>query len=1013
MKQQVKGATHRLRHFFLIIILVAGLMAIIGSGGGDGGDSEDGGGGGGGATDTTTPTFDGIAALVSTDRNQASVSWMPAEDDVTSAEDIAYDVHYATTTGFTASESNKFNTFTNVTSCTVTGLQADTTYYILVAAKDEAGNTTSSSERSVKTSDVAVAYTGTPYSTAESLNLPVPSISDNTYTFTKSTGSTAPEIGSVLVGEDSDGKIFLRRVDSVTESSDSIVVGTSVGALSDIIDTSSISSSITLNDPDMGTGIAHSLRQSQGFSSQRRLMSNGALRSQMSWPSGHLSGEQIVYPDEYSNAVITPHEYSATTEMGELSLTTSVNFKPELKTYAKTSFGSIVEAEVTAKGTFTMNATLSYNFEDNQEVSYTKRLFDRTWTAEYAVGGVPVYQEIILTVDAQFTATSQTTIVASTVGEVTAEVELGLQYEDDSWQIVKNNKLNKSLTVSAKAQGSVTAEVRLVPNIEVKFYKVAAAGLSVEPYLKGEMAAEIIEHADLLEGSGFADYRFTKLDASIGFDVKTYAELKVLCYSIARYPAEEGSKLTLLNLDYPLFSLPTLSLTGDGPPNINASTYTLSAVTEDGTNNAFDVNSSDWAVYPNGTITPDPSDPKKATFQPTSHDQTYTIYFIGNGATVGAIGRQFNTVELDMSDSDIDDMADAWETFYGLSPLSSLDANDDNDEDTIVNSDEYANGTNPIVADVALSAISLSPSTGSVDINSTYDLSSVTVTADYTDDSSHSVSDVTWTVKSGSMGEVDGSTFTAPSSSGTSTLVCTYTEEEVTKTTELLLTLTVPTFTLTSISLSTESAGIFASMDYDLSAITVTASYDGKDDETASGYTWSVKTGEGSVSGSTFTASSNVGETVLECSYTEGETTVTADFTITVTIPEDVTYQSQDFHRFSVDADGAIFDFALKVTVTMETDYDLVGTIDSGSYMTIQEGDGTVYSVTGSFSGSWDTTSYTSSGTLTIIVPDQGNEDIPFSYTGNYSGLTSETLTGSIYEGQTLLDTFIIYKVVE
>lgn len=996
------------RHVLFIIILLAGLMAVIGC------SSSDDDSGGTSVADTTSPTFKGIAAVVSTDREKASVSWMPAEDNVTSATDIAYDVHYSTTTGFTASDNNKFKTFTNATSCTVTGLQADTTYYIVVKAKDEAGNTTTSEERTVKTSDVAVAYTGTTFNTAESLNLPAPSISGDTYTFTKTIGSTAPEVGSVLVGEDSEGKLYLRIVDSVSETSDSIIVVTSAGSLSDVIDTGTISSSITLNEPDAGTAVGASFDPTSGFSSDRKLMSTGALRSRMTWPSGDLSAEQIVYPDESSGIAADSKIYSASTEMGELTLNTSVDFKPEFITYAKIDGGSIVEGEVSGKGTFTMEAELSYNFEDSQTVNYTKHLFTRTWTSNYYIGTMPVHQEITMTVDAQFTATSQTTIVASTTGKVSSEVKLGLQYDNGSWSMIKNSNFTKSLTVSARAQGGVTAEVRLIPNLEVKFYKVAAAGLSVEPYLKGEVEAEIVENADLLAETGFADYRFTKMDASIGIDVKTYAELKVLCYTIARYPAEEGSKLTLLNLDYPLFSLPTLSLSGSGPPNINAPTYTLTAVTSDGTNNAFDVNSCDWAVYPEGTITPDPSNPKIATFQPTSHNQTYTIYFIGNGAAIGEIGRQFTSVELDMSDSDMDDMADAWETFYGLSPLSDLDADDDNDSDTIINSDEYANGTNPIVANVVLSGISLSPSSGSVNINSTYDLSGVTVTADYTDASSHTVSDVTWSVDSGSLGTVDGSTFTAPSSAGTTTLVCTYIEDEVTKTAELNLTITVPVFTLSGITLSSDTAGVFTDMDYDLSAITVTANYDGKDDEAATGYTWSVSSGGGSVSGNTFTAGSTAGTTVLTCSYTEGDTTVTADVTVTVSTLVDVTYTTSSYETFTVDADGATFVFYLLVSVTMETDYDLVGTIDDYSYMVIQEDPGaTEHQVTGSFSGFWNGTTYSAGGTLTIHAPDPADDtDIPFTYSGNYEGLSSPTLSGTIYEGENLLHTFSLNKVV-
>ena len=52
-----------------------------------------------------------------------------------------------------------------------------------------------------------------------------------------------------------------------------------------------------------------------------------------------------------------------------------------------------------------------------------------------------------------------------------------------------------------------------------------------------------------------------------------------------------------------------------------------------------------------------------------------------------------------IADTDADGMPDRWEERYGLDPASPADVYDDNDNDGLVNIDEYENRTNPLIAD--------------------------------------------------------------------------------------------------------------------------------------------------------------------------------------------------------------------------------------------------------------------------------------------------------------------------
>ncbi|MEO7096083.1 MAG: fibronectin type III domain-containing protein, partial [Polyangiales bacterium] len=91
------------------------------------------------SADVKAPTFGGLASATASSRTSLALAWADASDDFSLPADITYDVYVATAAGaevFTST--TRF--IKGATSYTVTGLTANTTYFVVVRAKDEAGN---------------------------------------------------------------------------------------------------------------------------------------------------------------------------------------------------------------------------------------------------------------------------------------------------------------------------------------------------------------------------------------------------------------------------------------------------------------------------------------------------------------------------------------------------------------------------------------------------------------------------------------------------------------------------------------------------------------------------------------------------------------------------------------------------------------------------------------------------------------------------------------------------------
>jgi len=636
--------------------------------------------GGGANSLNSPPSFAGIALAAATDTTIITVAWLAAQDDTTPPAQIKYNIYVSTSPQFTPSAATLNQSVTGVTQTNLTGLISATTYYIQVVAIDQQGLTISDSNSATAVTTLTnpvVLSTTTPLVKAIDLNLSSPTISGTTYTFPSTAGATLPAVGSVLVGTDTSGDGYLVNVTSASNTGGNIVVQTSQAVLSDAVIQGEISTTSTLFEnpisPNTNVGIAANLKSLIAPSNiptklhwENNLLTfeeNPAtnLPSGISVKKNPATGRYNITASQASGSGSTTDQNTAgvITKSGaqpkasvltgssseEFGYDVGITFTPQIITDAQWSSGTpgvgvLQKGVLMASGTLSLDAKAFYNFQTSS--TYTKDVsfpvFTRTYTSLYQVGTLPIYQQITFTLAAQLTATAIAEVNATTDANISQAVSFGVQYDpvQGVWNPVSTSSNSKSLTADLSINGGVSSQIRLIPNIEVKFYKFVAGNLSVEPVLFGNIQASSITNADFLAGSfpsGITE--LTAFDSSLNAECYVGANLQFISLKIPLL-----SKTQVCNIPVAtFFSLPSLALDtqlqSDG-------TNLLTATVINGANDPFNDDSIQWTIYPTnaGTIVPVAGSPKKVIFTFNSGVNSATIFFSGYGK-LGELGRQF------------------------------------------------------------------------------------------------------------------------------------------------------------------------------------------------------------------------------------------------------------------------------------------------------------------------------------------------------------------------------------
>lgn len=605
------------------------------------------------------PRFPGLVLVVPKDMNTAQLAWVPAVDDNTAAADIRYDIYMSLGSSFAPSTNTFFKSVTGDTQTELTGLTENTTYYVLVVATDQDHN--SSFERdihSLTTPAFPLALNpSTSLETADQLNLGPPTQEDaGSLTFTTQAGSTPPTVGSVLVGYSDQGG-FLRRVESVSQVGGDIIVGTSSAALQDVVDDFSLKSEVTLLDvAQAGQGAAASVGAASSAVAYRssRVLPSGSRVSRMEWR------DRLVIAEQVDNAAVenglqvipgAPGQFELTTSgvvnetagraaqvitNGGFSAALDLSFQPEFhadaewrKQYLPPSV-ELLSAYVIARGTLKLDVDASYDFSGAATFQAGPvELFHRTYLATYALAGVPVVQETTLTVSAQASGQATAEVHASADASASVSVQAGVVYDPGTgtWQPMSSLERNSGIVVQLNVAGGVQAEVRLIPEITLRFYRVVAGTLSVEPYVGGSMDAQgtLVPLCTPME--------IQSLNFDLGAQCHAEVDLSVLSRTFTLM-----SRRQVCTYTWPLYSLPSVSLAASG--GSGGQPFNLTATAIPGVHDQISPASAQWDASPagRGVLAVNSSNRLSATFT-CSQPGTVTITVGANGA-LGSITRQ-------------------------------------------------------------------------------------------------------------------------------------------------------------------------------------------------------------------------------------------------------------------------------------------------------------------------------------------------------------------------------------
>ena len=620
-----------------------------------------------------------LVLMTAAGTEKIKMAWIPGSDGDTSDDQIQYKIYLGASEQFVPSDSTLVKTVMGASQAEISGLQSNTEYFGKVIAVYP--TTTSDPSNSLRTRTHKQPAQLDPTATVQNASEPDLKGNDTrsgvtflglgphntldgiTYTYS---GGTPPDVGSILFSEDVDGGITIRRVDSSSISGGIVTVVTSDAWLTDALDVGAIDSSFQLFDIHETAERVRSAGMSKSTIVEQRVRYDGSQYSRIDWRNGLLTAEQITYTYDEGDMRVTTDGKTSTVELfynlrdvsSSFTADVKAEFEPELIT--ETEWGGVIvknleSGKVAAKGTLTLEADAEFNFSASGSIGNDFTLFSKTWTSVYSAGPVPVYQEIVLTMDVETSASAEAKIKAGAYAMFTETVEIGATYDGEDWTPYIENQEKKELTASLDILGKASAEIRLIPQIEVKFYKLVGASLSVEPYIESELTfEETTTNIHFLAAHPSRLVQLASFDTGLGMDANIAVTLSALDYSWDILPRTcvLGTGECLYSFDeLELFSIPTLALSASEFAGVGLQ---LQLQASDGTLNTFKSGSVNWEVFPedaslqpgycgkNGNITT-----CTAILVPGA-ENLYTVFASGHGI-LGEMGRQFKEIEVSPS----------------------------------------------------------------------------------------------------------------------------------------------------------------------------------------------------------------------------------------------------------------------------------------------------------------------------------------------------------------------------
>jgi len=191
----------------------------------------------------------GLVEVSSASKASIDVSWLPASDGVTPANQVIYKVYASTAATLIPSKATLKFQGRGISSTHITGLTAATRYTVMVTASTPTGYKSVSSSLQVKTSSLTPQVNPTAAVIHPTISQ---TINISPYQMTLASTAPKPKVGGFIVNAKNKG--ILRKVVKITTNpAGQTVVQTQAASLNEVVNAVNFSSSVKLQAVPLGT----------------------------------------------------------------------------------------------------------------------------------------------------------------------------------------------------------------------------------------------------------------------------------------------------------------------------------------------------------------------------------------------------------------------------------------------------------------------------------------------------------------------------------------------------------------------------------------------------------------------------------------------------------------------------------------------------------------------------------------------------------------------------------------
>ncbi len=324
--------------------------------------------------------------------------------------------------------------------------------------------------------------------------------------------STPPEIqqNDVVVGDEDEG--FLRTVSTVSVTNNIVTLQTTQATMDDLFNDASIEFSTDISQRSQGSNKEQELKINY-IKDGVRLMEDG-------------------FTYDFSNTVLyeDPGLQFKISE-GMASFNPNFNFDADYSFFTGLDYLKF-KAD---NASLTIDSTLELIVSGEHSIpEFSTTLIDYDKRFTFPVGGIPVVVVVSTILDAELSASIESSVTASADWTNSYVLNTGVTYENDAWS--GNFNLDSSLVlneINFSGQVNLTQNLTITPRVSVKFYGIAG------PYCEPKMTEDF-------EFNASTDLNWDT-EFKVGLDLTTGIDVTIFGRTVADFARTDNFEETIYN----------------------------------------------------------------------------------------------------------------------------------------------------------------------------------------------------------------------------------------------------------------------------------------------------------------------------------------------------------------------------------------------------------------------------------------------------------------------------------